>query len=64
MKRITVNEYRRLAFVGKPPCANTIKRWIDNGTISGEKIGGLYFVHVGDAPRTKNNPLLKSMIEG
>jgi len=63
MRRITVNEYRRLAFEGKPPCANTIKRWIDRGIISGEKIGGLYFVHVG-APDRPDNPLIDRMVRG
>lgn len=64
MKLITISEYRRLAFVGKPPCANTIKRWIDTGEISGERIGGMYFVHVDEPERNIDNTLLKAMVEG
>ena len=65
VKLISLAEYRRLAFVGKPPCINTLKSWIDKGIIQGEKIGGLYFVHVGEPqPPVENNDLLRQMVEG
>lgn len=36
MKRMLLNEWRRDAFVGKPPCDATIKKWICNGDLPGE----------------------------
>ncbi len=44
--RMTISEFRRAAFLGKAPCANTIKRAIDNRHWLGEKINGLYFIFV------------------
>lgn len=63
MRLITISEYQRLGFEGKPPCANTIKRWIERGIVAGEKRGGLYFVHVGE-PEPIENDLLRAMVQG
>jgi hypothetical protein len=47
--RMTIAEFRRAAFLGRAPCANTIKTIIERGDWAGEKVGGLYFVFVDEA---------------
>lgn len=57
--RMTVAEFRRRAFLGKPPSANTIKAAIERKEWLGEQIGGLWFIFVdavGQPIRSKPAP--------
>lgn len=47
--RMILSEFRRLSFIGRAPCANTIKAAIDRGDWMGECVGGLYFIFVDEA---------------
>lgn len=47
--RMTLSEFLRRAFLGKPPSRNTIKAAIERKEIAGEKLGGMYFVFVDEA---------------
>lgn len=44
--RMRLAEFRKRYFMGKPPCENTLKKWIDKQELPGERIGNLYFVLV------------------
>jgi|TARA_R100000322_G_C5422352_1_gene186559 hypothetical protein len=45
MPLMKVSVYRKKRFAeGSRPSVNTIKKWIDNGEIQGEIIGGMYYV--------------------
>lgn len=46
--RMTIAEFRRAAFLGKAPCANTIKATIERGDWTGERVGGLYYIFVDE----------------
>ena len=46
--RITISEYRRLGFVGKAPCAKTLKRMVDDGELPGERRGNTYWILVDE----------------
>ena len=48
-KKLSLTEYRRVAFAGKPPGMTTLKRWINDGQLPGEKMGTRYFVTVNQA---------------
>jgi S-methylmethionine-dependent homocysteine/selenocysteine methylase len=40
-----ISEFRQVRFTPKSqPSINTIKKWVDNGSIAGEIIGGCYYV--------------------
>lgn len=68
-KRIKLSEFRDLFFVGADkPCLATLKNHIQAGMLSGEKLGGHWYVtvtgwgqplHYGDKPSTiaSNNTL-------
>jgi hypothetical protein len=43
---MTIAEFRRTAFLGRAPCANTIKGTIERGDWAGERVGGLWFIFV------------------
>ncbi len=44
-----LSQYRQKQFVeGSRPTISTLKRWIDKGEIDGERIGGNYYVRVGE----------------
>ncbi len=46
-KFMSVSDYRKRRFRGSDkPCERTIKRWINEGVLPGEKIGGKYFVNI------------------
>lgn len=47
--RMTLSEFLRTAFIGKPPCRNTIKAAIERKEWLGEKIGGNWFIFVDEA---------------
>lgn len=55
--RMLLSEYRKTAFVGRAPTPNTLKSWIREGSLPGEKLGGLWFVHVDESgnPRSSLN---------
>lgn len=49
MRRMKVSSYLKAAFVeGEAPDEQSIRRGINNSSIPGEKVGGLYFVYVND----------------
>ena len=55
--RMTIAEFRRHAFIGKAPCANTIKAAIERGDWLGEVVGGLWFIFVdGDGQPLTGKP--------
>lgn len=40
-----ISEYRATKFTpSSRPSINTIKKWVDNGAICGQNIGGMYFI--------------------
>ena len=39
---------------GSKPAASTIRRWIENGDLPGERIGKVYYVDVGKLEKTGN----------
>jgi hypothetical protein len=42
-----VSEYRRTYFTpDSMPSVNTVKKWIKNGDVAGEVIGGNYYVNM------------------
>ena len=60
MKRMLLHEYRRHAFVGKPPSRQTLINWIQDGDLPGEKMGGAWVVFVddnGEPARSTGNAL-------
>lgn len=49
MLLMKISQYRNDCFVeGSRPSLNTIKKWIDNGEVIGEIIGGHYYVRVDE----------------
>ncbi len=44
--RMSIADFRVRAFLGKPPSALTVRRWLENGHLVGEKIGGTWYVLV------------------
>lgn len=57
-KLMIVSEYRDVRFAGtKKPSINTIKRWVENGSIPGKKIGGLYYVDITAESEQTGNTL-------
>ena len=65
MKRLTISQYRKREDA-YPGCAATIRRYIDEGVITGEKIQigkkCTYFVHTDI--KQENDDLLLKMIQG
>lgn len=48
--RMALSEFREKHYIGdRRPCVNTLKRWIDDGELAGERRGGRYFVLVNAA---------------
>lgn len=49
MPLMKLSQYRQKQFVdGSRPTMRTLKRWIETGEIDGERIGGNYYVRVGE----------------
>jgi hypothetical protein len=46
--RMTLAEFRRRSFIGRPPCLNTIKATMERGDWVGERIGGLWYIFVDE----------------
>ncbi len=44
-KWITVNEYQKHLFLGKPPSKNTIRKWCEKGLLPSKKIGGTWLIN-------------------
>lgn len=69
-KRISITDFRK-TFAGRPPCANTIKKWILTNEVQGEMLGSLYFLHLDvdeqlistKINQETNNLLLQKLIE-
>jgi hypothetical protein len=69
--RMSISDFRRSAFKGRPPSPNTIKAAIRDRTWAGEKVGNLYYIFVDDdgqplpgkpaAPQT-GNPAADALI--
>lgn len=48
--RMALTEYRRTAYLGKPPCVNTLKAMIDRKEWLGERTqSGRYYLFVDEA---------------
>lgn len=66
MKRLmTIAQFREQHFAkGSAPTEKTLKGWIESGDLTGQKIGGRYYVDVSafDAP-TSNNPLVLRVLK-
>jgi len=43
--KMALSEYQK-KFIGKAPCANSLKKWIISGAIPGEKVGTMYYLLV------------------
>ncbi|WP_020682335.1 DNA-binding protein [Marinobacterium rhizophilum] len=57
------SKYRENFFCdGSKPALSTIRRWIDNGDLPGERIGGVYYVNIGQLSTT-GNPLVDSVLK-
>lgn len=63
MKRLmTLAQFREQHFAkGSAPTEKTLKGWIESGELTGQKIGGRYYVDVSafDTPKTRNPLVLK-----
>jgi hypothetical protein len=46
--RMTLSEFLRTSFAGRPPSRYTIKQAIERGEYAGEKIGSSYFIFVDE----------------
>jgi len=44
MSLIKLSKYRNEQFAEPRPAINTLKKWVDNGDIIGQKIGTMYFI--------------------
>lgn len=56
-KRMAISDFRKIGFVGKKaPSITTLKRWIDNGQIPGEKLGTMYYVWVNQTLELEKPP--------
>lgn len=61
MALMKVSQYRRECFVeGSRPSVNTIKKWVDNGDVYGQIIGGIYYVDPDKIVST--NPLVDKVL--
>lgn len=62
MKLMSIKGFQNQYFAkGEAPALNTIKRWIEQGTIDGRKVGGKYFVNV-QAFELTDNELVNSVL--
>jgi len=62
-KLMTISEYQKMYFaVGSAPNKTTVRRWICNGIIPGEKIGCNHYVNVATLNLT-GNPLVDAVLE-
>ena len=56
-----VSQFRKKYFEnGSRPAINTVKKWVDNGEIYGEVIGGMYYVDPDKT--TPVNPLVSKVL--
>lgn len=55
--------YRKLRFIGGKPSLQQLKKWIDDGTVTGEIIGGVYFVDLNAELVGSKDPLLFKMLQ-
>lgn len=58
-----VSEYRAIRYAGGKPSLQQLKKWIEDGTITGELKGGMYFVDLQAELLGSNDPLLAKMTE-
>ncbi len=71
--RLALSDFRR-TFAGKVPCVNSLKKWIRQGALPGERVGSQYYVHVdshgnlyhkrAEPPTPQENPRFLHLIEG
>lgn len=57
-----VGEYKRLRFAGDKPSLQQLKKWIEEGTVSGEVKGDMYFVDLMAELNGSADPLLAKML--
>lgn len=64
-RRMALSQFRSRYFTGKPPCVNTLKKWVDTHKLPGEVIAGHYFVLVDERgePINSNQPALTGNVE-
>lgn len=60
---IEVSEYRALRYAGGKPSLQQLKKWIEDGTVTGELKGGMYFVDLQAELLGSPDPLLAKMTE-
>lgn len=60
---IEVSEYRALRYAGGKPSLQQLKKWIEDGTVTGELKGGMYFVDLQAELLGSTDPLLAKMTE-
>jgi hypothetical protein len=58
-----LREYRRLRYAGDKPSLQQLKKWVEDGTVTGEIKGGIYFVDLGAELTGSNDPLLAKMLQ-
>ncbi len=58
-----VSEYKKLRYAGIKPSLQQLKKWIEDGTITGERKGDMYFVDLLAELSGSNDPLLAKMTE-
>ncbi len=54
-KWITVQEYQKRSFTGKPPAQNTIRGWCAKGELPAKKIGGTWLINAKVLEQTGND---------
>ena len=55
-------EYRKLRYAGGKPSLQQLKKWIEDGEVTGEIKGGLYFVDLQAELAGSSDPLLSKML--
>ncbi|WP_110647560.1 helix-turn-helix domain-containing protein [Salinicola peritrichatus] len=51
-KLMSLDDWRKARFLGKPPGRSTVRRWCNDGTIPAKRIGGNWYIDV-DAERNQ-----------
>ena len=58
-----IAEFREKHFEeGSRPAIKTIRSWIDNGDIPGERVGGGYYVDLSRWDKRSNNELVNKVL--
>ncbi|RJG10974.1 hypothetical protein D3879_14955 [Pseudomonas cavernicola] len=57
-----VGEYRKLRYAGGKPSLQQLKKWIEDGTVTGEIKGDMYFIDLQAELTGSQDPLLAKML--